>query len=223
MPSSASLTTQFDALSLHDALPILIRYVSLGESLMPSTGVMRIHFCASAEYSTLPIGESLSVIRMTTSSPSGVNAIAGAVLSTRKSMRSEEHTSASHANISYAVFCFAHHPVRRSFPTRRSSDLDPVRLAWRIADAVDRRDANPLLRVGRVLDFADRRELVRDSDDDVVTFRRERDRRCRVVDAEVDEIGRAHVCQSRQYLVCRLLLRSPPSSTLFPYTTLFRS
>src|SRR5947209_3364165 len=29
--------------------------------------------------------------------------------------------------------------------------------------------------------------------------------------------------QSRQYLVCRLLLARPPSSTLFPYTTLFRS
>src|SRR5438445_789280 len=29
--------------------------------------------------------------------------------------------------------------------------------------------------------------------------------------------------QSRQYLVCRLLLRPPPRSTLFPYTTLFRS
>src|SRR5947209_3985557 len=29
--------------------------------------------------------------------------------------------------------------------------------------------------------------------------------------------------QSRQYLVCRLLLPRPPRSTLFPYTTLFRS
>src|SRR5687768_14516772 len=29
--------------------------------------------------------------------------------------------------------------------------------------------------------------------------------------------------QSRLHLVCRLLLRRPPSSTLFPYTTLFRS
>src|SRR5699024_131590 len=29
--------------------------------------------------------------------------------------------------------------------------------------------------------------------------------------------------QSRFDLVCRLLLRSPPISTLFPYTTLFRS
>ncbi len=31
------------------------------ESAMPSTGVRRIHFCASAEYSTLPTGESASV------------------------------------------------------------------------------------------------------------------------------------------------------------------
>src|SRR5687768_12336401 len=29
--------------------------------------------------------------------------------------------------------------------------------------------------------------------------------------------------QSRLHLVCRLLLRHPPRSTLFPYTTLFRS
>src|SRR5690554_3218716 len=29
--------------------------------------------------------------------------------------------------------------------------------------------------------------------------------------------------QSRPHLVCRLLLRRPPTSTLFPYTTLFRS
>src|SRR5437870_2742792 len=29
--------------------------------------------------------------------------------------------------------------------------------------------------------------------------------------------------QSRGHLVCRLLLRPPPRSTLFPYTTLFRS
>src|SRR6266404_1428373 len=29
--------------------------------------------------------------------------------------------------------------------------------------------------------------------------------------------------QSLAYLVCRLLLRRPPRSTLFPYTTLFRS
>src|SRR6266496_1827723 len=29
--------------------------------------------------------------------------------------------------------------------------------------------------------------------------------------------------QSRRDLVCRLLLRLPPTSTLFPYTTLFRS
>src|ERR1039458_9138086 len=29
--------------------------------------------------------------------------------------------------------------------------------------------------------------------------------------------------QSLRHLVCRLLLRPPPSSTLFPYTTLFRS
>src|SRR5215210_916003 len=29
--------------------------------------------------------------------------------------------------------------------------------------------------------------------------------------------------QSPMYLVCRLLLRRPPRSTLFPYTTLFRS
>src|SRR5687768_710873 len=29
--------------------------------------------------------------------------------------------------------------------------------------------------------------------------------------------------QSRLHLVCRLLLSRPPSSTLFPYTTLFRS
>src|SRR6266700_19764 len=29
--------------------------------------------------------------------------------------------------------------------------------------------------------------------------------------------------QSREKLVCRLLLRRPPRSTLFPYTTLFRS
>src|SRR6266576_871621 len=29
--------------------------------------------------------------------------------------------------------------------------------------------------------------------------------------------------QSRRELVCRLLLRRPPRSTLFPYTTLFRS
>src|SRR5687767_1040483 len=29
--------------------------------------------------------------------------------------------------------------------------------------------------------------------------------------------------QSLAYLVCRLLLRRPPSSALFPYTTLFRS
>src|SRR5687767_10194738 len=29
--------------------------------------------------------------------------------------------------------------------------------------------------------------------------------------------------QSLAYLVCRLLLRKPPRSTLFPYTTLFRS
>src|SRR5437762_3181532 len=29
--------------------------------------------------------------------------------------------------------------------------------------------------------------------------------------------------QSPMYLVCRLLLRPPPCSTLFPYTTLFRS
>src|SRR5205823_6519139 len=29
--------------------------------------------------------------------------------------------------------------------------------------------------------------------------------------------------QSLAYLVCRLLLRRPPTSTLFPYTTLFRS
>src|SRR5437762_2352126 len=29
--------------------------------------------------------------------------------------------------------------------------------------------------------------------------------------------------QSPMYLVCRLLLLSPPRSTLFPYTTLFRS
>src|ERR1035441_1969848 len=29
--------------------------------------------------------------------------------------------------------------------------------------------------------------------------------------------------QSLRHLVCRLLLRRPPRSTLFPYTTLFRS
>src|SRR5205823_5475673 len=29
--------------------------------------------------------------------------------------------------------------------------------------------------------------------------------------------------QSLAYLVCRLLLRSPPTAPLFPYTTLFRS
>src|SRR6266511_2980312 len=29
--------------------------------------------------------------------------------------------------------------------------------------------------------------------------------------------------QSREHLVCRLLLRRPPRSTLFPYTSLFRS
>ena len=49
---------------------------------MPSTGVRRIHFCASAEYSTLPIGESLSITRMRTSLPLTVDVICGGVLST---------------------------------------------------------------------------------------------------------------------------------------------
>src|SRR5690606_41589456 len=32
-----------------------------------------------------------------------------------------------------------------------------------------------------------------------------------------------HICLTHMYFLCSLTLRPPPSSTLFPYTTLFRS
>ena len=47
---------------------------------MPSIGIRRVHFCASAETSTLPTGESLSMTLMMTSLPCWVTAIAGLVL-----------------------------------------------------------------------------------------------------------------------------------------------
>src|SRR5947209_3044661 len=48
-----------------------------------------------------------------------VTSIGAVILIDRKSTR----LNSSHANISYAVFCFAAHRYLPSFPTRRSSDL----------------------------------------------------------------------------------------------------
>src|SRR5690242_18202893 len=128
-------------------------------------------------------------------------------------------------SISYAVFCLsAAHRDLHSFPTRRSSDLH--RLAHRIGHLV------PVLvaaddEAGWLL-----MEPLRGASD--------RDRATGAVDAAAPLWGRAQVAaldwlderseehtselQSHVNLVCRLLLvRRPPRSTLFPYTTLFRS
>src|SRR5687768_8845755 len=65
--------------------------------------------------------------------------------------------------------------------------------------------------------------------DELLALARERDRLLHRRDGAVVLAGAVRSeehtseLQSRLHLVCRLLLRRPPRSTLFPYTTLFRS
>src|SRR5438309_2087046 len=44
--------------------------------------------------------------------------------------RKSTRLNSSHSSISYAVFCFSHHPDLHSFPTRRSSDLHARGRLW---------------------------------------------------------------------------------------------
>src|SRR5690606_20252386 len=40
--------------------------------------------------------------------------------------RKSTRLNSSHVKISYAVYCYSHHQTLHSFPTRRSSDLNPI-------------------------------------------------------------------------------------------------
>src|SRR3989344_4434451 len=104
-------------------------------------------------------------------------------------------------SISYAVFCFffflfqqyGDHRDLHSFPTRRSSDLE-------------------IILTGRLTQSKTFREIIEK----------------RIANRSEEQTSEL---QSHVNLVCRLLLffffistiRRPPRSTLFPYTTLFRS
>src|SRR5438132_71377 len=142
--------------------------------------------------------------------------------------RKSTRLNSSHTVISYAVFClkcYAHHPHLTSFPTRRSSDLETLKLlrdnvtanrAWNVIVApvacTDREQmltlyAGPSSNTGAS-------SLARENAD--ILFE-EPPRRSEEHTSEL---------QSHSDLVCRLLLemlRPPSTSHLFPYTTLFRS
>src|SRR5690242_18564736 len=128
-------------------------------------------------------------------------------------------------SISYAVFCLtADHPALHSFPTRRSSDLGE-RIRW--DPGLPPLDHITVVVVMRRLDQFDDEPTVPQptltpTGPDAAILR------CRLHPGKERRSARSEEhtseLQSHVNIVCRLLLdRRPPSSTLFPYTTLFRS
>src|SRR5687768_6200390 len=226
MPSSAyTSTTEIYTLSLHDALPISTYYDGVRVPAANLVGAVnegwrmittqlnheRVGLAAMGGLAHRLWGEVVEWCRATDSGDGG----------DRKSTR----LNSSHGYISYAVFClYVNHRDLHSFPTRRSSDLHLLR-----------RRARPGCQPGRG------RERRLADDHDPAQPRAGRTggdgrarppavgRGGRVVPG--DRLGRRRrseehtsELQSRLHLVCRLLLiRQPPRSTLFPYTTLFRS
>src|SRR5437762_2634835 len=130
--------------------------------------------------------------------------------------RKSTRLNSSHRCISYAV-----HRALHSFPTRRSSDLDPriplvsatgsTNMGFNVAKAVNGRLGRTILELGGnnaliVTPSADLEMATQSIFFGAVGTAGQRS------EEHTSEL------QSPMYLVCR-----PPSPTLFPYTTLFRS
>src|SRR5688572_2628161 len=131
--------------------------------------------------------------------------------------RKSTRLNSSHSQISYAVF----HPALHSFPTRRSSDLSPPEsraapiqtLAARRSRRRSSSRAKTSSRCGHRPMFS-----IRANGCSTRALSRFRSKAARSRSSTRSEEHTSEL-QSQSNLVCRL----PPSSTLFPYTTLFRS
>src|SRR5947209_6983040 len=226
MPSSACPpTSAIYTLSLHDALPISRPCCESWSRMAAPAG-----WPWRMEPNTTPTASSpawthtsLSSVSWTPKTCPLISSSQCGILITRD--RKSTRLNSSHANISYAVFCLpADLRDLHSFPTRRSSDLASVlRILVKdgrargvaLADGTEYHADRIVSGVDAHLTFLrlmDSKDLPADFVESV-----------RHLDYSRSEEHTSEL-QSRQYLVCRLLLaRRPPRSTLFPYTTLFRS
>src|SRR5690242_14369857 len=226
MPSSASpATTEIYTLSLHDALPI---YASARLRARKPARVNRYRDRAALQPPLASLSRQESGMqptyyeRLLADEQLGLASILdGDIAQDRKSTR----LNSSHMSISYAVFCFScDHRDLHSFPTRRSSDLCERAASCQKAGSCEQvpgssrfaATARVPLTAGEwyaadVLRETARRRATRS--------RQHSGRRYRARSEEHTSELQSHV-----NLVCRLLLLlRPPRSTLFPYTTLFRS
>src|SRR5688572_1542891 len=215
MPSSPAIYT----LSLHDALPILPGMVVLVGAVLSGVGLLGTAFAVALSSVRLtPMVVSLvPELRGSRTRKLTLYLLAHFIAITSWVDRKSTRLNSSHSQISYAVFPRDLH----SFPTRRSSDLARHGRARR-RGAVRRGAAGDGVRSRAVLGAADADGRIAGAG-----TAGKPDQKAHALSAGAFHrhhlVGRSEEhtseLQSQSNLVCRL----PPRSTLFPYTTLFRS
>src|SRR5947208_2615877 len=226
MPSSAcTATTEIYPLSLHDALPIFAATSGWTATSVSGQGSVMNAWYGCALSGSAESTSEISRRRRKSRSSVIATTMARPVFARKPKDRKSTRLNSSHQIISYAVFClYGDHRDLPSFPTRRSSDL---RRDERLDRDFGLGPGQRHERVVRLCAVGERRiderdlaaekevEIVGDRDDDGAAGFRAKAQRSEEHTSEL---------QSPDHLVCRLLLvRRPPRSTLFPYTTLFRS